>query len=72
MRNCSADKQRHSDREITHGAISFGSTKIRQHEDEGRSMEKRVLATGGAGFLSSHLCARLLDQECELLYVDDF
>lgn len=35
-------------------------------------MEKRVLATGGAGFLSSHVCARLLDQECELLYVDDF
>jgi UDP-glucuronate decarboxylase len=28
--------------------------------------------TGGAGFLGSHLCARLLNQECEVLCVDNY
>jgi UDP-glucuronate decarboxylase len=35
-------------------------------------MKKRVLVTGGAGFLGSHLCARLLDQQCEVLCVDNY
>jgi UDP-glucuronate decarboxylase len=35
-------------------------------------MKKRVLVTGGAGFLGSHLCARLLAQECEVLCVDNY
>ncbi|MCA6122021.1 SDR family oxidoreductase [Bradyrhizobium sp. WSM 1704] len=35
-------------------------------------MKKRVLVTGGAGFLGSHLCARLLDQECQVLCVDNY
>ena len=35
-------------------------------------MSKRVLVTGGAGFLGSHLCAVLLDQDCEVLCVDNF
>jgi UDP-glucuronate decarboxylase len=35
-------------------------------------VKKRVLVTGGAGFLGSHLCARLLKQECEVLCVDNF
>lgn len=35
-------------------------------------MKKRVLVTGGAGFLGSHLCARLIEQECEVLCVDNF
>jgi len=35
-------------------------------------MKKRVLVTGGAGFLGSHLCARLLEQECEVLCVDNY
>ncbi len=33
---------------------------------------KRVMVTGGAGFLGSHLCARLLEQEHEVLCVDNF
>lgn len=33
---------------------------------------KRVLVTGGCGFLGSHLCERLLDQGHEVLCVDNF
>ena len=36
------------------------------------SSGKRVLVTGGAGFLGSHLCERLLDQGHEVLCVDNF
>jgi UDP-glucuronate decarboxylase len=33
---------------------------------------KRVLVTGGAGFLGAHLCERLYDQGCDVLCIDNF
>jgi UDP-glucuronate decarboxylase len=36
------------------------------------SNRKRVLVTGGAGFLGSHLCERLLGMGCDVLCVDNF
>jgi UDP-glucuronate decarboxylase len=35
-------------------------------------INKRVLVTGGAGFLGSWLCERLLGMDCEVLCVDNF
>jgi UDP-glucuronate decarboxylase len=37
-----------------------------------RGTRKRVLVTGGAGFLGSHLCERLLAKGCDVLCVDNF
>lgn len=34
--------------------------------------EKRVLVTGGAGFIGSYLCERLLEQRCEVICADNF
>lgn len=36
------------------------------------SNRKRVMVTGGAGFLGSHLCERLLSLGCDVLCVDNF
>ncbi|OAD23755.1 NAD-dependent epimerase/dehydratase family protein [Candidatus Thiomargarita nelsonii] len=33
---------------------------------------KRILITGGAGFLGSHLCTRLINEGCDVLCVDNF
>ena len=34
--------------------------------------QKKVLVTGGAGFLGSHLCERLLKDGNEVICVDNF
>jgi UDP-glucuronate decarboxylase len=36
------------------------------------SSRKRVLVTGGAGFIGSHLCERLIASGCDVLCVDNF
>ncbi len=33
---------------------------------------KKVLVTGGAGFIGSHLCERLLAENCDILCVDNY
>ena len=35
-------------------------------------LRKRILVTGGSGFLGSHLCERLLNEGHEVLCVDNF
>ena len=37
-----------------------------------QALRRRVLVTGGAGFLGSHLCDRLLAEGCDVLCVDNF
>ena len=39
---------------------------------KGDSINKRILVTGGAGFLGSHLCERLIGQGHDVLCVDNF
>jgi UDP-glucuronate decarboxylase len=36
------------------------------------STRRRILVTGGAGFIGSHLCERLLENGCDVLCVDNF
>ena len=35
-------------------------------------LQKRILVTGGAGFLGSHLCDRLVTEEFDVLCIDNF
>ena len=35
-------------------------------------MQKKILVTGGAGFLGSHLCDRLIEAGHDVLCVDNF
>ena len=36
------------------------------------SLQKRILVTGGAGFIGAHLCRRLVADGCDVLCVDNF
>jgi NAD-dependent epimerase/dehydratase family protein len=44
---------------------------LREKADE-MHLEKRILITGGAGFLGSHLCERLISDGAILVCVDNF
>jgi UDP-glucuronate decarboxylase len=39
---------------------------------EGYSLNTRALVTGGAGFLGSHLCDRLIREGCDVVCLDNF
>jgi UDP-glucuronate decarboxylase len=43
-----------------------------QKKDRNMHLRKRVLVTGGAGFLGSFLCERLLKENCDVVCVDNF
>src|SRR5438128_11356761 len=43
-----------------------------EHDVRQYNSRKRILVTGGAGFLGSHLCERLLSQGNEVLCVDNY
>ncbi len=44
----------------------------KRYERINMHLRKRVLVTGGAGFLGSHLCDRLISKGCDVLCVDNF
>jgi len=44
----------------------------KRYERINMHLQKRVLVTGGAGFLGSHLCDRLISKGCDVLCVDNF
>jgi UDP-glucuronate decarboxylase len=52
--------------------MPWGEQVVFYLKGHGMILAKRVLVTGGAGFIGSHLCEALLAQNCEVLCLDNF
>ena len=37
-----------------------------------KNLKKRILVTGGAGFLGSHLCNKLVSDQNDVICIDNF
>jgi UDP-glucuronate decarboxylase len=73
---CAQRLRRPPGRRLT-GTESIHAGAMAQAENTSATMTrsqtmKRVLVTGGSGFLGSHLCERLLEREAEVLSVDNY
>ena len=54
------------------GAHAYGTMRAFEGSADARRRMKKILITGGAGFLGSHLCERLLREGNDILCVDNF
>jgi dTDP-L-rhamnose 4-epimerase len=56
---------------LPHGSGREGGDAAQFHHQEGRRMSGRVLITGGAGFIGSHLADELLEHGYEVRALDN-
>jgi UDP-glucuronate decarboxylase len=54
------------------GMATKGNGKLRSSAQRGEPLQEPVLVCGGAGFLGSHLCSKLLSEGLRVICVDNF